>query len=238
MDTELKLNPDIDASTYTSSLQQHGRVQVENILDESSADYLYQLLLDHQHWYLAYNEGKNYYESSMEQLQVLGPEQRQQFMNEIYARARTQFQYVFNQYYITQAIEKGEDSGHPMHRVHHFINSDEVIAFMRSLTGNDEVRKADSYATLYSPGQFLTRHDDSHYSHDRVAAYTIGMTKNWEADWGGYTAFFDDRGDITQAFKPAFNVLTVFLIPQPHAVQLVSPFAGNNRTSYIGWLQK
>ena len=174
----------------------------------------------------------------MKQLQALNPEQRHKFMNGIYNRARTQFQYVFNQYYITQAIELNEQPGHPMHQVQEFVNSEEYLGLMRKLTGEPAVRKADSYASMYMPGHFLTDHDDRHDKHNRVAAFVFSMTKIWEKDWGGHLAFFDDAGNIKEALIPSFNTLNMFLIPQSHSVQLVAPFAGGNRTSYLGWLHR
>ena len=125
-----------------------------------------------------------------------------------------------------------------MHALHHFMNSEATLNMMRELTAEKAVARADCYATLYSPGQFLTQHDDSHNTHDRVAAYTFGMTRKWQQNWGGHTAFYDEHGNIEEAYIPGFNTLTVFLIPQPHAVQLVTPFAGASRCSYIGWLHR
>jgi len=91
---------------------------------------------------------------------------------------------------------------------------------------------------MYLPGHFLTSHDDRHEKHDRVAAYVFSMTKNWRKDWGGNLAFFDDSGNINEAFIPGFNTLNIFLIPQLHSVQIISPFAGEKRTSYLGWLHR
>jgi len=234
----IEMNPDHDLDALARTLQQKGRLQVTNYFTPDSADYLYQMLMENKDWYLAYNDGNNFYESSMEQLKVLAPSQRQKFMGSIYSRARTQFQYVFNQYYITQAIELNEQAGHPMHQMQEFVNSDEFLSFMRKLTGEAAIRKADSYASMYMPGHFLTAHDDRHDKHDRVAAYVFSMTKNWEKNWGGHLAFFDDAGNIREALIPSFNTLNMFLIPQSHAVQFVSPFAGGNRTSYLGWLHR
>ena len=51
-------------------------------------------------------------------------------------------------------------------------------------------------------------------------------------------AFFDEAGNIEEAFMPAFNTLNIFLIPQRHAVQQVAPFAGTRRLSYLSWLHR
>ena len=238
MTQRLEINPDLDLQALGRTLQEQGRLQVTNFLTPETAEYLHRIHMENKDWYLAYNDGSEYYESSAEELQALSPAQKQQFMNNIYRRARTQFQYVFFQYYITQAIELNEQPGHPMHQVHEFMNSAEVLDMMRTLTGDSAVRKADSYASNYAPGHFLTAHDDRHDTHDRVAAYVIGMTKTWDKNWGGHLAFFDDAGNITDGLVPAFNTLNMFLVPQMHAVQLVSPFAGANRSSYLGWLHR
>jgi Rps23 Pro-64 3,4-dihydroxylase Tpa1-like proline 4-hydroxylase len=238
MTQRLEINPDLDLQALGRTLQEQGRLQVTNFLTPETAEYLHRIHMENKDWYLAYNDGSEYYESSAEELQALSPAQKQQFMNNIYRRARTQFQYVFFQYYITQAIELNEQPGHPMHQVHEFMNSAEVLDMMRTLTGDSAVRKADSYASNYAPGHFLTAHDDRHDTHDRVAAYVIGMTKTWDKNWGGHLAFFDDAGNITDGLVPAFNTLNMFLVPQMHAVQLVSPFAGASRSSYLGWLHR
>lgn len=235
---ELKINPAHDPEELAKTLLDNGRLQVSHFFSDETANYLHKLLITHQHWYLAYNDGNQFFESPVSELQALDPEKRQRFMNSIYARAQRQFQYAFFQYYITQAIELNEQPGHPMHQMHHFMNSDEMLAFMRILTNEPNVSKADSYASNYSPGHFLTDHNDTHTKHDRVAAYVFSMTKNWDVNWGGHLAFYDDLGNVKEAFIPSFNTLNIFLIPQRHAVQQVAPYAGGSRTSFLGWLQR
>lgn len=238
MAQQLIINPDHDVDALGRTLQEKGHLQVPDFFTPDTAEYLHKIHIENQNWYLAYNDGSNYYESPIQQIQAAPPEQRQQLMGGIYSRARTQFQYVFYQYYITQAIELNEQPGHPMHQVHEFVNSDGYLDFMRTLTGDSAVRKADSYASNYAPGHFLTAHDDRHDRHDRVAAFVFSMTKVWDKNWGGHLAFFDDDGNVNDAIIPSFNALNIFLIPRMHSVQLVSPFAGGNRTSYLGWLHR
>jgi SM-20-related protein len=238
MTQQLEINPDHDWEALGQTLQQESRLQVPNFFTTDTADYLHKIHLENNDWYLAYNDGGEFYESSTQQLQAVSPQQQQQLMNSIYARARTQFQYVFHQYYITQAIELNEQPGHPMHQIHEFVNSEDVLKLWRTVTGEEAVSKADSYASIYGPGHFLTAHDDRHASHDRVAAYVFGMTKVWDKNWGGHLAFFDDDGNITDALVPSFNTLNIFLVPQMHSVQLVAPFADGRRTSYLGWLHR
>ena len=62
------------------------------------------------------------------------------------------------------------------------------------------------------------------------------MTPELDESWGGHLAFYDESGDVLEAYKPAFNALNLFTVPQQHSVQLITPFAGAPRTSYLGWL--
>ena len=236
--SKILLNKDINPEEFASTLQEKGRVQIKNIFSDKTADHLYNLIKQNKTWYLAYNEGDQYYESILQEFEKMPAHLKQQFMNNIYRRARTSFQYLFQQYYITQAVEKGEEKGHPLHVMHDFVNADPFMSFMKKLTGEDNIRFIESFVSSYGPGHFLTDHDDTHDKNDRVVAYTIGMTKNWKKDWGGHLAFFDDDGNIKQALMPSFNTLSVFLIPQPHAVQFVAPFAQMNRVSFLGWANR
>ena len=238
MSHEITINPALDPAELNRAFRERGRLQVPDFFTEETAQYLHGLLQENTNWYLTYNEGQENYESTLAEFQALSPPQRQRFMGDIFKRARDGFQYVFIQYYITQAIELGEQPGHPMHAMQDFMNQDSTLDFMRTLTGQDDVLKADSYASWYDPGHFLTQHDDLHGTHDRVAALTFSMTPDWNRNWGGHLAFFDDAGNIEQAFMPAFNTLNIFLIPQKHAVQQVAPFAGTRRLSFLSWLHR
>jgi len=238
MPVKIEINPEHDPVKLGELLQRDGVLQIKNFLTAKSAETIHQWLLENKTWYLAYNDGDNFYESPMAQVQQAPAQERQQLMNSIYQRATTQFQYLFIQYYITQAIELGEDNGHPMHEMHSWINKQSTLDFMRTLVGESAIKKADSYASCYSPGHFLTQHEDHHEKHDRVAAYVISMTKVWDVNWGGHLAFYDDIGNVKQAFIPGYNCFNVFLIPQRHAVQPVASFANTNRLSYLGWLHR
>ncbi len=235
---EIKLNPDIDLEQAAIILKENGRVQIHNFFTDETAERLLELIMSNKTWYLSYNEGDQFLESSLTEFNALAPQFKQRMMNNIYQRAASAFQYVFIQYYITQAVKKGEEKGNPIHLMHEFVNGDLFMPFMKALTGQDEITWIESFVSRYAPGHFLTNHDDTHYKNDRVIAYTIGMSKNWSKDWGGHLAFFDEKGNVDQAFIPSFNTLSVFAIPQPHAVQMVAPYAKGERLSFLGWANR
>ncbi|MEW9797897.1 2OG-Fe(II) oxygenase family protein [Alteromonas sp. CYL-A6] len=234
----IDINPAIDTEKAKAEYQKTGRVQIKQFFTEQTANYLMECIERNTRWYFAYNDPQGFYEADYDKVASLPDDIKARFMGEIYARATTQFQYAFGQYYITQAVELNEDPGHPLHAVEAFVNSEQYLSLMRDITGEPAIRKADSYASLYDKGHFLTNHNDIHKKHDRVAACTFGFTKNWNMNWGGHVVFFDEDGNIEQGFKPEFNTFTMFRIPQEHAVQTVSPFAGAKRYSLLSWLHR
>ncbi len=238
MSFTLKISADHDARGLQAAFAACGRLQVPNFLEADSAKTLRQLLTSNETWYLTYNEGKENFESGTAEFNALAPAQQQRFMANVYGRARGSFQYLFKQYYISQAIKLGEQPGHALHPLHDCVNSDGFLNWMRTLTNRPQINHSDCYASCYEPGHFLTEHNDLHTTQNRIAAWVISMTPDWNPDWGGYLAFFDETGNIETAFKPSYNTLNIFSIPQRHAVQLVAPFAGHARTSLLGWLQK
>lgn len=235
---KITINPDLNPKELNKLYLEKGRLQVHNFFTQETSQYLLKLLLGNETWNLAYNSGNNFYESPISELEKLTLEQKQKFMKQIFAKASNNFQYVFLQYYISQAIKLKEESGHPLHQVETFVNSDYYLDFMRELTADLSITKADSYASMYDKEHFLTEHDDLHTKHDRVAACIFNFTKRWNRNWGGHLAFFDEQGNVEQAFIPTFNTLNILSIPQHHAVQQVTSFAEEKRYSLLSWLHR
>lgn len=235
---KIQINPELNPTELHKSYRDEGRLQVHNFFTAETADYLLQLILANDNWSIAYNEGNNFYESPIKELNNLTPIQKTNFMNKTFTGATSKFQYIFIQYIITQAIRLGEEKGHPLHQVEKFFNSNEYLDFMRILTGESAIKKADSTATIFDKDHFLTTHDDTHSEHDRVAACAFSLNKNWNRNWGGHLAFFDDDGNIEQAFIPSFNTLNILSIPQQHSVLQVAPFAVEKRYSLLSWLHR
>ena len=235
---KITINPNIDIEAAKHTYKECGRVQIPHFFTEDTARYLLEIIKQNKNWHFAYNDDKGFYECDYAQIQALPDDVNQRCLNEIYQRATNHFQYAFVQYYISQAIELGENSGHPLHAFESFVNSEDYLNLMREITGETAIRKADSYASMYDKGHFLTNHNDTHSKHDRVAACTFGFSENWNMNWGGHTVFFDEQGNVEQGFIPGFNTFTLFSIPQEHAVQMVTPFAGAKRYSLLSWLHR
>lgn len=91
--------------------------------------------------------------------------------------------------------------------------------------------------TRYRRGHFLTLHDDLAEGKHRLAAYVLGLTPDWQADYGGQLQFLDHDGNVEEASIPGFNVLSVFKVPSLHQVTPVAAHVPHARLSITGWLR-
>ena len=73
---------------------------------------------------------------------------------------------------------------------------------------------------------------------NRIAAFVVNLTPDWSADLGGLLMFTGADGHLEEAFTPKFNTLSLFRVPQPHAVSAVAPFARGARLAVTGWLRR
>ena len=135
-----------------------------------------------------------------------------------------------------QAYIKGLDPHWPLHAMTEFLNTHEVLSFVKDITGESSCNKLDCQATRYSKGDFLNTHYDTGNTADRRVAYVMGFTKDWPANWGGQLLMLGDDDSVQMGFTPTFNSLTLFKVPRRHLVTQVSSFAGHSRYSITGWL--
>jgi SM-20-related protein len=115
------------------------------------------------------------------------------------------------------------------------LNSTAFLEFVRKLTGDISVHRADGHLTLFAPGSFITRHSDVNGAHQRKIAYVLNLTKSWSPDWGGQLLLQNLNGEVTDALVPVFNSLILFKVPKMHSVSYVPPFAPLRRFALTGW---
>jgi len=232
----IQLNPSLDAAALARDYAVKKRLQLHDFLDPASArsvvDALHELP-----WGLAYNDGATVHQVSPDRVAAMTDREGSQIMAGIQARARTQYQFLYA-FFPTLAAYISPTS--PRFRIFdffEFLNSGPVLQFIRQLTGLDQIKWADAQATWYRPGHFLKGHTDEDPSTGRVAAYVMNLSSDWERDWGGFLQFFDSNDNIEQAFKPSFNTLNIFTIPQLHSVSMVSTYVQAERLAVTGWFR-
>jgi SM-20-related protein len=232
----IRLRPGLDPAPYAAAYARDDYVQVPDLLTAEAAAAVSAVLESGVNWDLFLSGAEGPEVLGGPELVALGREEITRRIGEVDARARTGFAYRYLGYPMISAYMTGRDPGHLLHTVLEFMNSPEVLNFVRTVTAEPTVIKADAQATYYRPGDYLTLHNDTGVG-ERRAAYTLGFTRGWRPDWGGQLLFHGPDGEIIRGLQPGFNVLTLFRTPQWHSVAAVASYAGARRLSITGWLR-
>jgi SM-20-related protein len=234
------LNPALDRQSLAEDFARNKRLQIGDLLTPESARNLHQVLATQTPWGLAYRAGTEPPENiRRERLPQMSRDEfatRQKLLND--TLASDGYGFLYSQYPILNAYQEGWAPGGPHDAIMELINDEPFLQLIRDVTGIPQLIKADAQATLYGPGQFLAMHDDSHVAEGWQVAYVLNLCAlEWRPDWGGYLNFYDDDGDVIDGFRPRFNALNLFQVPQPHNVTYVPPFAPVARYAITGWFR-
>jgi SM-20-related protein len=233
---QLALNPNLDAPALTAAYRQRNRIQIRDFLEQPSARAVREEL-EKLPWGLAYRDGFRVVELYADAVAKLDNREAARIMAAIWEQARTDYQFLYAYYPILTAYFSPEVPDQPIFDLYEFINSEPVLDLVRNVTGLQDIAWADAQATWFKPGHFLKAHSDKQDAEGRLAAYVFNFTSDWDPDGGGFLQFFDERGDIEQALKPAFNALNIFTIPQLHSVSMVSTWVSGKRLAMTGWFR-
>ena len=104
--------------------------------------------------------------------------------------ARGEYGFRFAHYPILEAIREGWDPGGAHEILLEHLNTPDFLDLVRKVTGVEGLVKADGQATLFAPGHYLGRHNDSHVAEGWEVAYVLNLARDdWHPDWGGYLLF-------------------------------------------------
>jgi Rps23 Pro-64 3,4-dihydroxylase Tpa1-like proline 4-hydroxylase len=233
----LRLSPKLDPAPFARTYAEQKCIQIDGLFEDATAAELERVLLSLP-WRLVCQDdaGRNML-LTRAQLAAMSADERRKLEDGIRRRAAENLGFTYFTYPMIEAALGHWDPDHPIHDLTNFLNSPEFIGFARAIIGDPNVTKIDCFASSYQRGHFLTRHKDDGVKQERRAAYTIGFSRNWQPDWGGLLMFLDENNDVSRAFLPRFNVLTVFDGMKLHAVSPVSSFAPQGRLSIAGWFR-
>lgn len=233
-----EINTEIDRESLAKRFARDGRIQVRNVLTERTAAEVAKILSQQTPWGLSWQAGNNgpHHIRAHEMARLrpddgtaMGDALRQAIQGQEYA-------FAYSAYPMVDSVLEQWDPGNPLDLLLEHINDAPFLGLLRDVTGIPELVKADGQATLYRPGQFLSRHSDSHKAEGWRVAYVLNFTTvDWRPDWGGYLLFYDDDGDVVAGFKPRFNSLNLFAVPRWHSVSYVAPFSPVARYAITGW---
>ncbi|MDM7955532.1 2OG-Fe(II) oxygenase family protein [Blastomonas sp.] len=236
----LELNPELDRQALAQAFAVDRRLQIRNVLKPEAARELRHILAQHTPWGLAWNAGADGpHGLRPDEMSALPPFDQQRIAESVVGAAqRGDYAFTFARYPILDAYlgRWAPDSPHDILLEH--INDQPFLDLIRSVTGIGELIKADAQATQFGPSQFLGKHSDSHVGEGWRIAYVLSLAPDdWKPDWGGYLNFLDEDGDIIVGYRPRFNSLSLFAVPQDHLVSYVPPFAPMGRLSITGWFR-
>lgn len=235
----VEISPAIDRRAMQLRYAQNARVQIRDVLTADAAEALCSVLERETPWGLAWGiAGQQPKAYRAEELRSMTPEARLAVAGQVTDAARRgEFSFAYGQYPMLDAYLQKWNPGGPLDIVLEHLNDAAMIDLVREVTGITDVFKADAQATLFGPGNFLTRHDDRDAVGGRRVAYVLNLTRDWRPDWGGYLLFYDPEGDVVAGFKPRFNTLNLFTVPQQHSVSYVPPHAPAARLAITGWFR-
>ncbi|MBV9420808.1 MAG: 2OG-Fe(II) oxygenase [Alphaproteobacteria bacterium] len=233
------LNPKLDLPALKAAYAKNKRLVVNDILVPEAAERMWECMMRETPWGLVYNEGDRVVKVPAAELRAMPPQERMRRAALAEERARNGFQFLYFAYLTLDEYLAGANK-HLFHaQMIEAINAPEFLGFIRELTGIPSIIKADGQATLYGPRNFLTMHNDAADAKlARRVAYVLNFSKSWNPDWGGLLQFYDEQNwNVMETFKPGFNTLSVFTVPQLHAVSMVVPYAPIGRFGMTGWFQ-
>lgn len=232
------IDPALDIGRWRAELERRSRAQVGPWLQADAAEALHHCLATEVPWSLAIHDADGSRTVPPEQRAALGAAGEAALIDGAVSMARGQFAFAYECYQMVKAYTDGRDPGLALHRVLEFFNSEQYLAFARALTGEPAIRRIDAQATRYRPGHFLTNHNDGDKADEgRLFAYVLNLSRDWRADDGGLLLFLGADGRVNDTLVPRYNTLSIFRVPQAHAVTLVSPWAASDRLAITGWMR-
>ena len=233
-----QVNPELDRSALRMRFALDGRVQIPCVLTSQSASVLHDVLATKTPWGLAWQAGRDGPHSLRSG--ELTVERRKAMGQKVgAAMAARDYAFAYAQYPMLKAFQErwAPDGPHDLLLEH--VNDEPFLDLVRTVTGRDDLIKADAQATLFGPGHFLSTHDDTDTDREgRQIAYVLSMcATDWRPDWGGQLLFLDDADDIDAGYTPRFNTLNLFTVPRRHMVSAVAPYAPLARYAVTGWVR-
>lgn len=233
----LILNPLLDIDALAKRFAERRKVQIVDFLNRDSALAWHAHLRARSDWLQVLNSGDRVVELDRTAQQTLRDDQRAALENAIAASARHGFQYRYETIRVPDAEAQRATMDDPLARFATWMSQGEPREFLRRVVGNSKISFADAQATAYSPGDFLTGHDDAVDGKHRHAAYVLGLTPSWRTEWGGLLLFHDGLESTVEGFAPMLGTLNLFTVPQMHSVSQVTKSAAYRRYSITGWLR-
>ena len=230
----ITLNKNLDAKQLAKAYKEKKRLQIPDFLDAAAADKIYQGLTVNTPWQITHNDGKRANWLDVKDLEAKIGRRIREMTNLIFSSAaKGDFQYVR----YARLLKENQTGMRPLDptlvETYDFLNGKDVSGFIKAVTGK-AIKKADAEAHWYQNDNFQTRGTGAERGGKPAIGFSLTLAKNWSADWGGNTYFYDQDSNIEEVFVPRFNALEIFEIPASYSISLVAPFTTGFRVSITG----
>ncbi|MBH9536359.1 2OG-Fe(II) oxygenase [Novosphingopyxis sp. YJ-S2-01] len=232
-----ELHDDIDVDRLAAQYKRQGHVRIAPFLADDGAEKIFGELRVREDWRQMINSGEQLVELDRATRSAMSDVQSAALDEAVYAGARYDFQFRYEAIRVPDKDEERRACVDCLSEFAHFLSMGAARDALRRITAVPSIRFADAQATAYSPGDFLTGHDDAVAGKKRRAAYVLGLNPIWRPEWGGLL-LLQDREYEALALTPLINCLNVFAVPRLHSVSEVSKAAPIRRYSITGWLRE
>lgn len=230
----------LDEDALTRRFQETGRLHIPDFLKPDLARALHEVLAADMSWARTFTVNGKSYDIDLAAQAQTADTVLSQVAVAVAEGGRTGFAYDFELWRISDEVEAGRrptDARSRLADLYDLLNCEVFLDFIRRVTGLDAATYCDAQATRYRAGHFLTAHDDEVEGKNRLCAMVLGLTPEWRTEWGGLLVFHDAAGHVLEGYKPGFNALNLFRIPQVHSVSQVASFVAADRLSVTGWVR-
>lgn len=232
----LALAAGIDVTAAAAAFARNGHVRLQPFLAESAAIACLAEMKGRDDWVQVVNSGGKVFDLSRAARAAMTAQQREGLDQAVLAGAQSGFQHRYEALRLPDGDAAAPDGDSLIAGWPGFLSSGPVRDLLRAITGKADVAFADGQATAYSPGDFLTGHDDDVPGKHRRAAYVFSLNPAWRVEWGGLLLFHEGENRV-RGVAPAFNSLDLFAVPQMHSVSMVTGSVPNRRYAITGWLR-
>ena len=233
------LNPHLNYNQLAKEFKQKKCVVIKNLLREDVADELYTYFaskMPERMWYTSFNIPSMSDEVGF--LQHI-PE-NQSKIEKLFAAANSDFIRGNFSYIFDRTIEHDESCPCSVCKHLAFIRDSEIALLVKLITGLNITEYGEVFASRYTPGQFLSTHNDRVKG---TLSFVFGLSKNWRPEYGGNLFFLeDDKTTIKKVVLSSFNTMTLTLMNSneihgvPHFVSHVTDGVVQQRLSITGWI--
>lgn len=226
-----------DVDALAGTFQAVGHVHIPHFLDPDDATALHHQLRERTDWRQVLTTASGFAELDRTTRDGMNLKTAKALDDAVYAQARDGFQYRYETVRAPDSASERLAGADIIFDFAESISTGEVRDFLRMVTGAYDMQYADAQGTAYSPGDFLTGHDDEVAGKSRRAAYVFGLTPIWRLEWGGLLLFHGADGHVERGLVPKFNSLNLFAVPRMHSVSEVTRAAAYRRYAITGWLR-